>query len=183
MEIVKELPEISKEIETQKEKENAQRIKGNVTLTVDGITKTLNNWNAATSSIRFFNHKNTYILRLDANKKAYFGITMTHKSLWPDPAANEYASTMHTLDFSDQAFLEKLSNGYIHLTYTNEAANEKYETYKGTVTLHSWSEDAIKITFEGEGFVGDWKERTMIPMKIDLDLSHNFTTADKRTSK
>jgi len=180
MEVVEKLPEIKKEIDKEQAQLGSQEVTGVLNLKVNGTTKTFKNWNSKGSSVRMYPNKANYIFRLDDRNQEYLSIEVKHESLWTSPEIQEFAPTMFPVDFTDQALMKAISNGYVQLTYINKVTNEEYLSGKGILDVKVIRDEHIKIYYSGEGFSGDWKEKEYIPLEFNVDLSHNFISTDSR---
>lgn len=181
---VKELPKVQKEIEEHREKLNSQKITGSFQLTIQGDELKTSDWNSANSAIRFYKQRAVFRLRLTDDNKEYIVVTVNcNDKLFPYTGDKKFAPSMFPVGILTGNYKQEKTDGYIQFNYYNDNTNEKYSSVKGTSTLEKLTDSELKIVFNGEMALGDWRQKKFVPANIVLDIEYNFISDDLREGK
>ncbi|QHI35671.1 hypothetical protein IMCC3317_10170 [Kordia antarctica] len=174
LEIVKELPALQKEEDAFEEALSQQKVTGSFEATMDNKALNINSWSGKKSSVHFLNRKAIFRLYTRDDRNEYVSVTIEKKDLFNHLNEKKFAPTMRVVDFSDTELLNQITEGYIQLAYYNKTTNEEYFSASGNMSLEKLSDTELQITFKGQAFKGDWKERNYVPFTASINLNYNF---------
>lgn len=176
MEILKDLPEIQKEIKSQEEKKNSHNLSGEFSGTLNGSAFNFTDWVAASSRGSFFDGKATFQFYINEELNEYLNITISGASIFNNEEVSNLAPTMIPFDMADESFMKKFENGFAYVQYKNETNNEEWSSAKGLVVLKKISNNELLLEWNGEAFLGEWKQKELAPFKGKLSLTFDFLT-------
>lgn len=175
-EIFSELPELKEEIDEHKEKVNAQEITGTFSGSIDGEPFEFTTWEAQKSRITFLDFKGLINAAINGKPMESLRIEFFANNWYNKQFPVDVAPSLETSD----------NNEFVKVRYAKE--NEKgdiiqeFQTADGVLTVNEFSSDHVKISFEGEGFNGDYRNQEKVPLTFEIDLHYNFVSSDARSS-
>lgn len=181
--VIKELPTLKKEVDAHEEKLNAQELKGAFKAQFGDVSFDISDWSSVKSTVTFSNDNATFMLYTSDDRKEVISISisMVDSDLFTRLPSTEFQPTMYHLDFKDLETMKKKLKANILINYINKNTKERYSPFKGKMTLHALTENHLKISFEGEAAIGDYREKHFEPSNVELEFNYNYLTSDIRS--
>ncbi len=173
--ILQDLPQLKEEVNQQKEQMNSQQLTGSFKGELDGEAFELSNWMASESRISFLDFKG--LIYATISKKPMEQVTIEF-------AAHKWSEKDFPLDVAASVYVAE--NGeYLKVSYVKKDANgdvlSEFQSAEGTMTIKEFNDKKVTVSFDGEGFVGDFRKQERAPLNFEIDLDYNFITSDARS--
>lgn len=173
-EILSNLPELKEEIEEHEDALTARTLEGTFSGTIDGEPFAFSSWDARNSAITLYDHVANLHGVISKGPLENMSVKLFAQNWWEK-------SVPATLPAS---VFEMKDNEYLEVLYWKENGNgdrvHEFRTANGTLTLKAWTKESLKLSFDGEGFMGDFRLQKKVPLTFELELDYNFVTADLR---
>lgn len=175
--ILQDLPQLKEEVDEHKEQLNSQQLTGIFKGELNGETFEYSNWNASESRISFLDFKG--LVYATISKKPMEQVTIEF-------AANGWSERTFPLEVAASVYVSE--NGeYLKVRYVKKDENggvlNEFQSAEGTMTIKEFSDEKVTISFDGEGFIGDFRQQERAPLSFEIDLDYNFITSDARSTK
>ncbi|MDG1331176.1 MAG: hypothetical protein P8P74_02525 [Crocinitomicaceae bacterium] len=175
--ILQDLPQLKEEVNQQKEQMNSQQLTGSFKGELSGEAFEFSNWMTNESRISFLDFKG--LIYATISKKPMEQVTIEF-------AADKWSEKDFPLDVAASVYVSE--NGeYLKVNYVKKDANgdvlSEFQSAEGTMTIKEFNDNRVTISFDGEGFVGDFRKQERTPLNFEIDLDYNFITSDARSNK
>lgn len=177
--IIKDLPNLKKEMDQIEKKLDAKSITGTFEMSVDDKAKNISKFSGKKSNIRFFKDNAIFMVYTNKDRQEHIYINIRDKELFTNLKDNSFIATHYT-DLKNMERTKKLRYKNIQVVYVNKKTNERFSSSKGTIILTKLSNTQLKLTYNNQGKKGDYRENNFVPMIINLNLNYNFLTLDNR---
>lgn len=178
--IIKDLPNLKKEVDEIEKKLDAKSVTGNIKLTANGKTLNFNQFSGKKSDINFKSNTAKYRFYITDKRKEYVQIELKNNALYTN-ATNEYFTpSMFVLDIKDTDAVKKMMQSNIQISYHNKDTDQRYFSGKGTMKVQKLTDNKLQLTYKGQGYDGDYRMKKFIPMEITVNIAYNFISYDGR---
>lgn len=173
-EILSNLPELKEEIDEHEDALNARTLEGAFSGTIDGEAFTFSSWDARRSAITLYDHVANLHGVISSDPFENVSVKIFAQKWWEKALPTEFPASV----------FEMKEGEYLEVLYWKENGNgdriQEFRTANGTLTLKAWTKESLKLSFDGEGFIGDFRLQKKVPLTFELELDYNFVTADLR---
>ena len=178
--IIKDLPNLKKEVDEIEKKLDAKSVTGNIKLIANGKTLNFNQFSGKKSDINFKSNTAKYRFYITDKRKEYVQVELKNDALYTN-ATNEYFTpSMFVLDIKDTNAVKKMMQYYIQISYHHKDTDQRYFSGKGKVQVQKLTDNSLKLTYKGNGYDGDYRKKKFIPMEIKVTINDNFISYDGR---
>jgi hypothetical protein len=176
-EIFQNLPELKEEIDEYKEKVNAQEISGNFVGELNGESFEFNSWQGEKSRISFIEFTGVIHATISRKPQENVTIKVSANKWYEKETPYKIPASIYAMEGTD----------HLVVTYTKKDSDGEYlkqfQTMDGELIVHQFDETGVKISFDGNGIIGDPRQQNKVPLTFELDLDYNFVSSDVRTNK
>jgi hypothetical protein len=172
-----DVSELKKEIDEKKEKMSSQQLSGTFSGTMDGESFEFSEWDSQNSRVSFLDFSAIITARINQNPQEELTIKLL---------ANKWYDRVTPFDLPASTFVMDGSER-LEVIYFKEDENgeyiERFQSGEGKMTAKQFDDEHVRISFEGEGFVGDPRKQERVPLIFEIELDYNFISSDHRDKK
>lgn len=174
-EIFQNIPELKEEIDEYKEKVNAQEITGNISGELDGEPFEFSSWQGENSRVSFTEYTGVVYATISRKPEENVAIKVWTDKWYQKETPYQIPASIYAMEGTDR----------LEVTYVKKDAHGEYlkqfQTMDGELIVNQFDETGVKISFNGNGLIGDPREQNKVPLSFELDLNYNFVSSDART--
>ena len=176
MQTLKDLPEIQKEMASEKEKQSTHKLSGDFRGNIDGQNFKFDEWEASASRGSFYEGKATFQFYINQERNEFVSITLSGKTLFDEKPINNYSPTQIPYDMTNDSFFKKFDNGFAYIKYRNGSTGDEWSSAGGDVIIKQVSKSQLEISWNGKAFMGEWQNKNLVPFKGSIKIAYNFLT-------
>lgn len=169
LETFSKLDELEKEI---KDNKNGRELTGYLKGNLNEKTINITSWNSGMSRGSLFDNKIAFHFFIGEKESISFVIQA--KNLYDAKTKKDLCATNIPYKVTDTKFLEKFNKGFASVSYINGNTKEKWSSADGEVIIETLTPTNLKINWKGSAFLGDWKEKKLVPFEAEANLQYNF---------
>lgn len=176
MEILKDLPNIQKEIATEKEKRSSHKLSGVFSGNIDGQGFKFDEWQPTTSRGSFYDGKATFQFYISQERNEFVSVILSGKTLFDKKPITNYSPTQMPYDMANATFLKKFNNGFTYIKYRNGSTGDEWSSADGDVNIKQISKNQLEINWNGKAFMGEWQNKNLVTFNGSIKIDYNFLT-------